>query len=68
MQTVNNNKEQIDCHDNSRDRRRQKKGMVMEAARNQINLSNKREKQLSKKKKKKKRNVGLLKNVCVFPE
>jgi hypothetical protein len=36
--------------------------MVMEAARNRINLSKKRKKQLTEKEKKK-RSVGLLKNV-----
>jgi len=44
--------------------------MVMEAARSRINLPNERKKQLLKKKREREteRNVGLLKNVCVFPE
>jgi hypothetical protein len=65
MQTVSNNKEQA-----SRQLQRQKeteKRMVVKVARNRINLSKKRKKQLLKKEEKK-RNVGLLKNVCVFPE
>lgn len=63
---VSNNKEQTDRHDSSRQRRRQKNqrhGGCTKPGR-----CAQRQKETTSEKEKKKRNVGLLKNVCVFPE